>query len=232
MEKQKALQWFVDFANLNLETISPGDRAKLLVESGEYLFPQEEVSEWNNSVLPLSRREREGVAWAFKIPDKESNEYWSIILHLHKVVLAQFLELIVSAPHIKKDGYETMAVRIVWGNKTPFSLSFFPITENQEEYVRFKIFRLLEGFPGHAIRKCPGCQRFLFNPTRREKAFCSPQCMWRVIAGKRRKELKEKHPKKYKAYLKKQSEIMRQRYENSQHAKGYKKVSHYKRKSE
>ena len=29
----QALQWFVDFANFDLEKITPGDKAKLLVEA-------------------------------------------------------------------------------------------------------------------------------------------------------------------------------------------------------
>jgi hypothetical protein len=36
--------------------------------------------------------------------------------------------------------------------------------------------------------------------------------MWRFNAQERRRELKEKHPAKYKAYLKKQREIMRKKY--------------------
>jgi hypothetical protein len=53
--------------------------------------------------------------------------------------------------------------------------------------------------------------------------------MWKVNAEKRREELK-KHPQKYKAYLKKQREIMRHRYEKELKEKGYKKVTRYRRK--
>jgi hypothetical protein len=55
--------------------------------------------------------------------------------------------------------------------------------------------------------------------------------MWRVNARKRREEL-QKDPQRYKAYLKKQREIMNQKYEKKQKAKGYKKVTHYKRKED
>jgi hypothetical protein len=41
--------------------------------------------------------------------------------------------------------------------------------------------------------------------------------MWKVNAEKRREELK-KHPGKYKAYLKRQREIMRRKYEERRKA--------------
>jgi len=231
MEKQEALQWFIDFANMDLETIKPGDKAKLLVESEEYLSPKGEIDELNKPI-PVSKKELGPMAWALEIPDKESEMYWPMILRLQRIVQKHLLSFMPSAGYIESKGYQMIAVRISWGKKLPFAITYRPITESQDEYVRFKIFRLLEGFSGHALRRCPGCERFFFNPTRKEKKFCSPKCMWKVIAGKRRKELKEKHPKKYKAYLKKQRETMRQRYEKGLKAKGYKKVTHYKRKED
>jgi hypothetical protein len=218
MENQEALQWFVDFANMDLEAIKPGDKAKLLVEAEEYLFFKSEMEELKKRI-PISKRAIGPVlAWVLKIPPKESDEYWPTILHLQKVVREHFLNFMVSAPYIVSYGHQTVLTRIVWGSKLPFTITYFPATESPDEYVCFKIFMLLEGFPGHALRRCPGCEKFFFNPTRRKKAFCSPKCMWRMIAGKRRKELKENHPKKYEAYLKKQREIMSQKYEKEKKA--------------
>jgi len=37
--KVKAFRWYVSFANMELETIQAGDRAKLLIEAEEHLFP-------------------------------------------------------------------------------------------------------------------------------------------------------------------------------------------------
>jgi len=207
------LQWFVDFANMDLDTIKLGDKAKLLVESEEYLSPLKEISG-----KPLLSKKALGIAWPFEIPDKESAEYWALLLHLQKVVREHLQSFLPSGTLIIAHHYERMDVKVTCGPKQPFRITFFPITETQDGYIRFKILRLLEGFPCHAIRKCPGCEKFFFNPTRREKTFCSPKCMWKVIAGKRRKELKEKHPQKYKAYLKKQREIMSRKYEEKRKA--------------
>lgn len=209
MEKnsQEALQWFVDFANMNLEVIKPGDKAKLLVESEEYLFPNKEISEWADSPIPLSKRDKEIVAWAFTVHDKQSDQYWSIILRLHHVVQDHLLKLLASGPYITSVGDQKILTRIVWGAKLPLTITEFPVTESQDEYIRFKIFRLLKGFllGGHTIGKCPGCKKFFFNPTRRKKAFCSPKCMWRVNTAKRRESDRE-------GYNEYQAKLMKDRY--------------------
>jgi hypothetical protein len=44
-DRQETLEWFVQFANMDLEEIKPGDQLKLIVESGEYLFPKKEWEE-------------------------------------------------------------------------------------------------------------------------------------------------------------------------------------------
>ncbi|MGO8991201.1 MAG: hypothetical protein ACLQGU_17785 [bacterium] len=226
MEKQEALQWFVNFGNMALDEISPGDRAKLLVEAEEYLWPMEELKEYQGMFpLPLTAKQLKRLAWALEIPTKESREHWTAILQSQKTVQQLFLRYIIPVarpltgvapappvPSIVIRGQDEMLWWVGKGYKFPYKIKFLPVTESQEDYLHLKLFTLLEGFPDHAIKVCPGCKKYFLNTSLRKKEFCSPKCMWRVIAGKRRKELKEKHPKKYKDYLKKQKAIMKQRY--------------------
>jgi len=67
-EKVEALQWFVHFANLDLERIGPGDRAKLLVES-DCLWPVEELKDYGR-LSPLSKQRLSDLAWTLEIPGK------------------------------------------------------------------------------------------------------------------------------------------------------------------
>lgn len=76
---------------------------------------------------------------------------------------------------------------------------------------------IILGIPQNSIKICPNCGAYFLNLTRRKKEYCSPNCTWKVLARKRREELK-KHPRKYKAYLKKQKEIMRRKYEEKRKA--------------
>src|SRR3989304_2499824 len=103
-EREEALRWFVDFANMDLEGIKPGDKAKLLVESKEYLFPTKDVDKifiaptYIN--IPISRSPADEaadmgidmkmvagkMAWAFEELKIDSEEYWRKIVALQRDV--------------------------------------------------------------------------------------------------------------------------------------------------
>ena len=222
----EALQWFVDFANLDLEGIKAGDRAKLLVEAEEYLWPREELKEYQSSCPPgssLPKSLLKGLAWALEIPPKESAEYWTAILQSQKVVREIFVgsvgpTVVVGSrlrqsaasgkpvPSIIIRGYDDMLWWVGKGYKFPYTMKLLPVAKSQDDYLPLKIFMLLDGLPQHAIRLCPGCKKFFLNPTNRKKRFCGNQrCMWRVSTAERRGANREE-------YNDSQAERMRKRY--------------------
>jgi hypothetical protein len=237
--RQDALEWLVRFANMELETITPGDKAKLLVEAERHLWPVEELREFQ-AVLPAAKLPELGrMAWATQIPPKESQEYWSAILHAQKTVWKIFADPVIrwttfptknsAAP--RRPHPSTVAWgndEVLWwvgkGYKSSYAIKFLRITGSQDDYLQLKILVLLDGLPQHAIRECPGCNKLFLNPTERKREFCSPKCQWRVNAKKKRTELKEKHPKEYEAYLQKQKARMSERYEREQKKKHGEKV--------
>jgi hypothetical protein len=97
-----------------------------------------------------------------------------------------------------------------------------------EHYI-YNLGRRFDGVPLKWIKKCKGCGKFFLNPTEREKIYCNSSCASRSIARTKRERL-YKNPKKREAYRKKMREIMKAKYEASQKAKGYRKITHYKTK--
>ena len=199
----QTLQWFTDFASLDLERIGRGDRAKLLVES-DHLWPGEELKAFDPLGTLTPKRLRD-LSWALEIPPKESPEYWSAIVRAQKSILALFAHLQITAhpsPEVADapSAAVTHVIRgqdeVLWllekGPGVPYTLTFLPVTKTQEDYLQLKIPRLLEGFSQHAIMRCPGCGRWFFNPTKHEKRFCSDRCIWKTNAAKRRAAAKEK----------------------------------------
>ena len=197
------LQWFVDFANLDLERIGPGDRAKLLIES-DCLWPIEELKAYD-PLATLTKQRLAGFRWALNIPGKESPKYWSAVLAAQKAVCDLFASIEVTAhPSPEVAGASSAAVAIVirghdeilwWMGKGPgfpYTLKFLPVTKSQSDYLRLKILNLLVGFNQHAIKRCLGCNRWFFNPTNREKRFCGNRCIWRTNTAKRRKAQDQK----------------------------------------
>jgi hypothetical protein len=74
--------------------------------------------------------------------------------------------------------------------------------------VIFFFMKLLVGLPLSAIRTCHGCRRYFLQISEREKIYCNSACASRSIQREKREDLWKNHPRKYKAFLKKQREIM------------------------
>jgi hypothetical protein len=202
--KTQPLQWLVDFANLDLEQIGPGDRAKLLEESG-CLWPVKELKAYSR-LAPLPKERLSDFSWALEIPGKKSPEYWSAIFVAQKAVrdLFAFLQITAhpSAGAPSKAvasllrGYDEVLWWMTKGPGVPYSLNFLRVTKSQEDYLRLKILGLLEGFSQHAVSRCPGCNKWFFNPTKREKRFCGNRCIWRTNTAKRRAASKKQKKEK------------------------------------
>jgi hypothetical protein len=219
----EALQWFVDFANLDLEHIGPGDKAKLLVEAEEHLWPKKELTEYQSLMppgYPLPAKIVGELERMVKVPSRESAEYWSAVLRSQAVVRKTFVQYIVPTVHPSREnikakgkpavghvvrGQDEVLWWVVKGYKVPYTVKLLPVAKCQDDYLPLKIFMLLDGLPQHAIRRCPGCKRFFVNPTNREKRFCSERCMRRICTA----EYREKHKQAYNGY---QKDLMKDRY--------------------
>jgi hypothetical protein len=218
----EALQWFVDFANLDLQAIKPGDKAKLLVEATEHLWPLEELKEYQSVSpgLPLPAAIERQLPWIVKAPSRESAEYWTAVLRSQAAVRKTFVQYILPTGQPSPENVEAKAkpavvqvVRghdeVLWwvakGYKVPYTVKLLPVAKGQDDYLPLKIFMLLDGLPQHAIRRCPGCNRFFFNPANREKRFCSERCMRRICTA----EYRQTHKQAYNGY---QKDLMKDRY--------------------
>lgn len=84
-------------------------------------------------------------------------------------------------------------------------------TDDPLSLARLNLSRLIENFSAHSIIKCKGCCKYFIDLTLRKRKFCNSLCAARYISRMKREDLRENHPRKYKAYLKKQRELMRQR---------------------
>jgi len=226
-EQQKALEWFVQFANMDLNELTMGDRAKLAVESEEYLFPKRELEVFpptekgteHSTLLNHFRRLEKGMEWAFDIPQRGSPEYWSLIRRLQDVVKEVLLEVATYRPPGKevevvpcKATWEATSIETVAASgcdaEKKFNYYEIPLTRSHNYYVRIKLYRLLKNIRRSTLQICPApkrdkqCGKFFLNFSRREKRFCSPRCMWRFNTAERRKANPEANREYQKAVMK------------------------------
>jgi hypothetical protein len=205
----KPLQRLVDFANLDLERIEPGDRAKLLIDSSDFdwLWPGKELKAYD-PFNQLTKQRLSDFSWALEIPGRKSPEYWNALVAAQKAVRDLFAYLQITAhrsPEAASAPSTAMSIiirghdEVLWwlgkGPGVPYTLRLLPVTKSQEDYLRLKIFRFLEGFNQHAITRCPGCGQWFFNPTDRKKRFCGNRCIWRTNTAKRRAASKKQKGK-------------------------------------
>ena len=96
------------------------------------------------------------------------------------------------------------------GRKSP--QSDLQIVPWRDIFVDYFFTSVLADLPIGVIKRCEECRRLFDHLPAKRKIYCSSYCAWRDLSRKRREELK-KHPKEYGAFLKKQREAMKRRYE-------------------
>jgi hypothetical protein len=210
-ERKEALEWFVNFANMSLAELKPGDKAKLTFEAEEYLSPHWEVKELNQYAASKHKSLQTFAAlhfmeWAFQSPprlpqDLNEPQYWGKMTQLQSIVQETL--------GMKGNQHQT---ELFWRGDTVFhwvkerngkySLSWVPIYRGLEDYITTKLYRLLDGLPLATVYQCLGCKKYSVNFTLRKKQFCSPRCMWKVNTAKRRDADREGY-NKYQSVLKK-----------------------------
>jgi hypothetical protein len=204
MKTAGTIKWLVDFSQTDLKTISPGDRAKLIVEAREILCPSDnELALYENG-----DRYNPNLNWVRHIPEKESPAFWNLIVQLQPSILlalSTILELTKSpATNVVPPMGGGWYLFHVEGEEIHFD--FVPLVRDVHEYNEFRIYRLFDKVPKHSLALCPSCKRLFFNPTRKTKKYCSNKCLYRVHSQKYR----ENNPEKYR---KSQRDLMSKKYE-------------------
>jgi hypothetical protein len=204
-QRIKALEWFAIFANADLDSIAGEDRRSLCEHAKLYLWPQEARSLVGDVVSEARNRKLAAImSWATrKLPRVDSAEFWEIITALQPLVREELTRFIASITTTRTgrpaSGYpfslrakETVIFELRWGGRQLFALSQLVVTPDQGDYLRVHLWQLLEGFPGYSIRLCRHCKKFFFNPTQRNKVFCSNACGKRSSAARYRRENPDK----------------------------------------
>jgi hypothetical protein len=202
MKTAGTIKWLVDFSQTDLRTISPGDRAKLIIEAVEILCPSDAELDFYTK----GDRYNPNCDWVRLIPEKESPAFWDLIIQLQPTVLLALSTVLgltgIPATNVTpRGGWYLFHVE---GEEIHFD--FVPLVGDVHEYNVFRIYRLFDRVPKNSLVLCPSCNRLFFNPTRKAKKYCSNKCLYRIHSQKYR----ENNPEKYR---KSQRDLMSKKYE-------------------
>jgi hypothetical protein len=215
--KKKWLQWVLDFIQTDLNSLS-GIKKRMVAIELTYICSKW-FFKWSFEEFELFNATARLEEWL--IEKKEGLQAMFEIQGIFK----SFLETIKGLPTSEHPLYQLpekisyFSVRSSEPepafsdlNKPFFFIQSAPKKGTLENWGITNISELIYGLRFKLIIKCKGCSRYFLNFTEREKLYCTTSCASRSIAKVKRDELKEKHPKKYKAYLKKQQKYSRQYY--------------------
>lgn len=212
-ERREALEWLVNFANINLAELKLGDKAKLSIEAWEYLFPHREVEELKQYAASEGRNLHTFAAihlmeWAFQSPhppqDLNEPQYWETMTQLQSII-QKTLRMVGNQHQTELFWRGDTVIHWMKERNGKYSLSWVRLYRSLEDYVETKLFGLLDALPSTTVYQCLGCKKYSVNLTLRKKQFCSLRCMWRVNTAKRREADRE-------GYRKYQRELMRDRH--------------------
>jgi predicted nucleic acid-binding Zn ribbon protein len=79
-------------------------------------------------------------------------------------------------------------------------LEFTEILPRNDNGFLLNLFQALDGVHIASIKQCEECSNWFLQAGERERFFCSDQCRIKNRNRNRRKEIKAKHPRKYKLY--------------------------------
>lgn len=254
--KVKWLSWLMDFCNLDIKSVSKLKRLELYFALRNFDTPNFEVwiEDYEKWLPKLKSVDLPPIIWdpIPLIQDKMRSFLNKVILSAENIYIEKYdfsylplpdldrkpVLLFSQSDAIKLKYVESKVLEIFrdqkkmnryleYGYKATESIvPLLPL-----DYFIISLGEGLDGVPPKWIQKCKGCGSFFLNPTERGKIYCNSSCASRSITRMKREKLYQ-DPKKREAYRKKMREIMRKKYEASQKAKGYKKITHYNKKEE
>lgn len=169
-KKTELVNWYLDFAQRkNLEKITDEKELQELNKEVErlYLYPtfgNGKVFWWPGSEYPSPHKLSE-ILWNFfdsEILPSKRRKYNDRIAY-------------------RLPGFEiTLSLFAMAGEQIHYQ-EIWDMRKDLTEYVFIKVMELLDGCPADSFYRCkdPACQKWFFNPTKKEKHYCSKACLWR-----------------------------------------------------
>lgn len=232
--KIQAAQWFLEFISDDLEKMTPLDFDRRVVEAKHYFMePKKDLAWLLYSGKSFSGQSFSGWPEQGRIgikPILKDSYPWKENLKFTQSFLRDFLKESIKANN-KISAFDK--VDFLFGTVNGIMRAYYDPPNyliedthddpsNLAKTAKFSFANALNGIPRDAIKTCRECGKYFLHLSKKPKYFCSPKCTVKATSRRRR----ERDPEGYRA---KQREIMRKKYEKDQKAKGYKKVTHYKK---
>ena len=231
--KERMLLWFLDFIQADLKSLTEEERhvinvqvshlySRLVREPRERLrLPQKvAIPVFSQGDLIYAGDHSQRIQTAVKdlLDDLLKKGVASVDLPPVKKIVVVSDEGKYSIRYTRyRDTRKSGLIRLSKDKSLLLSRSESPEVPPEDIFTDYFFSYLLAGLPKDVIRKCEECQKLFAHLSAKRKIYCSSYCAWRDLSRKRREELK-KHPREYKAFLKKERETKKRKYEEKRKA--------------
>ena len=212
IEQSETIEWLVEFAQMDIDALKPSGHTKLAIDVKEYLFPELDFKriKLRKRVLTKTRMERKDQYDCYPVSKIESiidaynddpETYWDMVKTVQQLLYNILQQAILLGGKHTDDNNQTLA------NEAHAAIEVFAVvdgrlncynilaTDSLHDYIKIKLYTLLDGFHVTAIKRCLGCGKIFFTPSLRERKFCHSRCQSRFHAAKRREAQRDSKQK-------------------------------------
>jgi hypothetical protein len=199
-EMEEKLRWWLEFIQIDIESLPDKERSLLQVEFAFYYTPS-----LSSANIPAG--------WWYPVEDLKT------IQGTIKEFLEQALRQrkpedgIITLPPLSRQ----LRVRDDGRFEITYPRHMFAPGKHKrpvpnKEWLIADFSELLNGIPRDAIKQCEECKKLFLHLSGKQKKYCSSQCAYKFLSRKKREKLRSQ-PRKYQAYLKRQRELMKRKYD-------------------
>jgi len=221
LHKKQWIQWVLDFAEKDSNSLSPQARRNLSAEVNYFCsenFLEEDWDEYEQR-QDLTEFTEEGKAVNITNIQEKAITLLNSMNLIHRPRREdRAIERILVLQELPD-----ISSHIVSQRKGTFEIVRHPSSPSPENWLVLNFLSLIDKFENYPIHRCQGknkdkeCGHYFLNLSKREKLFCTPSCASRSVQAEKREELRRSG--KWKTYLKKMRKYQKDRFDRKQREK-------------
>jgi hypothetical protein len=208
-KKQNRIKWYIEFISLDINQLKIIDLEQKMHEYGRmWISIHDEIADYNMSPIEISKTKK-------LIIDDRNQKFANFLPDTKSPLIADFVkeqeqftdfvhEILEKSQETHSDKSKELCTRkssndLVLTQTKYDGVNCFETSEtvadDMIEAIKYDFIACLKGVPVDSFKKCPECDNWFFQPTKKEKIYCNNRCASRHIVRKKRLEQKEANPK-------------------------------------
>jgi hypothetical protein len=197
-KKQNRIKWYIEFISLDINQLKIIDLEQKMHEYGRmWISIHDEIADYNMSSIEISKTKK-------LIIDDRNQKFANFLPDTKSPLIADFVkeqeqftdfvhEILEKSQETHSDKSKELCTRkssndLVLTQTKYDGVNCFETSEtvadDMIEAIKYDFIACLKGVPVDSFKKCPECDNWFFQPTKKEKIYCNNRCASRHIVRK------------------------------------------------